>query len=237
MLTVCCFLWHDPHAKHRALYTYGAGHVRTLRAMVARHLQQPHRFVCVTDGAEDLGDVETVPLDTTCHVPGARFVKLQLFRPDIGNQLGDRILYMDLDTVIVGGLDVLVDRPEPLVLWRNPNHAPGNRRARYNTSIMLLTAGVRPDLWHDFDRHKTPAMLSQHVGGTDQAWISHRTSADEAHWTDADGIYGAGRLLDIVPGVQTTLPANARVVFFPGRREPSMPDIQKLHPWIEAHYR
>jgi hypothetical protein len=243
-LTVCCFLWHDPQAKNAAIYTYTVDHVRVLRRMVARHLAQPHRFVCVTDlpgipATMDEPAVATVPIDWCHHVPGARFVKLQLFRPDGGGIAlpGARILYLDLDTVITGALDPLVDDDAPLRLWRNPNFKPGNRRAFYNTSILFLEAGVRPDIWAKFDKTSSPAMLAQKVGGTDQAWVSHRVDDTCPHWTNADGIYGAGRLLDIVPGVQTTLPANARIVFFPGRREPSMPAIQELHPWIQDHRR
>lgn len=235
MITVCCFLWSDPLAKNRHIYTYGFEHVRVLRAMVGRHLAQPHRFVCITDRSA-LDDIETVPLDGTHHLPGTRFVKLQLFKPDIGRLLGDRILYLDLDAVVTGPLDPLVDRGEDLVLWRNPNFG-GKRRARYNTSILLLRTGSRPEFWSRFDKRHVPGMLAQYVGGTDQAWISHIASPDEAHWTDADGVYGAGRLLDIVPGVGTDLPANARIVFTPGRREPSMESVQDQHPWMREHYR
>lgn len=101
--------------------------------------------------------------------------------------------------------------------------------------MVLLTAGSRPEFFHRFDEVGHPPMLAGYVGGTDQAWVSHLASPNEAHWTNADGVYGAGRLLDIVPGVQTVLPANARIVFFPGRREPGMAEVQKLHPWIAEH--
>lgn len=239
MITVCCFLWHDPAAQRRHVYSYGVRHVRTLRSMVARHLQQPHRFVCVTDRAGlfavDRG-IETVPLAPATHLPGTRYAKLMLFRRNIAELLGERILYLDLDTVITASIDPLVDRDEDLVLWRNPNFgAP--RRARYNTSMILLRAGTRPELVEAFDPHKHPAQLAKEWGGTDQAWISTRVAPDEAHWTDADGVYGAGRLHDIVPGVGTRLPENARIVFTPGAREPSMPATQALHPWIKEHYR
>jgi hypothetical protein len=239
MITVACFLWHDPQAKHRNLYTYGPEHVRTLKRMVDRHLSLPHEFACITDRPELFAAdaaIRPVALDTTTHIPGTRFIKLMAYRPDAGDILGPRILCLDLDTVVTGRLDPLVDRPEDLVLWRNPNFG-GRRRARYNTSMVLLRAGARPELWTRFDKRRTPDMLAAYVGGTDQAWVSHVASPDEAHWTDRDGIYGAGRLLDIVPGVQTVLPDDARIVFFPGRREPSLPAIKELHPWIDAHYR
>jgi hypothetical protein len=161
---------------------------------------------------------------------------LMTFKPDAASIIGERILQLDLDTVIVGNIDHIAGRKENLVLWRNPNFG-GHKRAFYNTSILLLKAGTRPEFWTEFNKKKTPPMLKRHWGGTDQAWISHCASRTEAYWTDADGVYGAGRLLDIVPGVQTTLPENARVVFFPGRREPSMDGMLEKHPWISEHYR
>ena len=78
-------------------------------------------------------------------------------------------------------------------------------------------------------------MLARLTGGTDQAWISYRASENEAHWTGKDGIYGTWRNGDIVPGVSKELPANARVVFFPGRREPGMASVQETFPWIREH--
>jgi hypothetical protein len=235
MITVACYLWFDPDGKNNDLYVYGPSHVRTLKRMVERHLSAPHRFICITDRpARDLDGVETVPLDKTNHLPGTRFVKLMTFRPDAAEIIGERILQLDLDTVITGDLAPLIDRPEALVLWRNPNFGVP-RRARYNTSIVLLRAGSRPEFWTKFDKNKHPAMLKRNWGGTDQAWVSHLASPEEAHWTAADGVYGAGRLHDIAPGVGTELPGNARVVFFPGRREPGMPETQARHPWIGAH--
>lgn len=241
MITVACFFWRDPH-RVRA-YTYNHGHVRTLQAMAKRHLAMPHRFVCITD--EEIPGVETVPVDWTKHVPGTCGVKLMLWRPDIGKVLGDRIFYLDLDVVITGTLDPLVDRPEDVVLWHNPNF-PLPRRAFFQTSVQLLTAGARPHLWHDFDPMTTPvwhngqAYIGHRFGGFEQAWLSERLDWDaEAYWDHRDGIYGAGRLVNgqMGQGVQSVLPDNARIVSFPGNREPSQPGVQAMHPWVKEHYR
>jgi hypothetical protein len=37
-------------------------------------------------------------------------------------------------------------------------------------------------------------------------------------------------------GVQSDLPENARIVFFPGDRSPSQPEVRAIHPWIEEHW-
>jgi hypothetical protein len=190
--------------------------------------------VVVTDRREKLPDLRTVPLDKTTFLPGTRFAKLMMFRRDISTVIGERMLYLDLDCVVTGPLDPLVDRGEDLVLWRNPNFG-AKRRARYNTSIMLIKAGCRPQLYEKFDPAVHPAKLRKVWGGTDQAWVSVKCSPEEAHWTAEDGVYGAGRLKDIVPGVETELPKNARIVFFPGSREPSMQSVKDRHPWITRY--
>lgn len=237
-LTVVCFWWVDPAVTGQSRYRYTAEDVAYLAKGVKKHLSVPHEFVCVTDMPDALKDIEgvnTLDIDWTKHVPGTRFVKLMLYRPN-GALAGKRVLYLDLDAVPVRSLDPLVDRGEDLVLFRNPNFGTP-RRAFYNTSIILHTCGTRPELWTDFDRLTTPEMLARHWGGTDQAWISHCASREEAHWTDKDGVYGAGRLFNgkMGEGVTSELPDNARIVFFPGDRHLREEKVQKQHPWIVEH--
>jgi len=236
-LTVVTYLWTDP-ARIRN-YTFNPGHVVILRNMVARHLSRPHEFVCVTNSkqvADTLArdTIRCVPLDGTTHVPGTVFARLMQRRPDIGGILGHRILSLDLDCVIVGGLDPIVDRNEESVWWRNPNF-PAPQRAFYQTSIQLFTAGSRSELWTDFDPQITPSWVNRRFGGREQAWVSERLDWDEPYWDESHGVYGAGRLGG--EGIYTELPANARIVFTPGNRAPHQPETQEKHPWIEEHYR
>ena len=228
MLTVCSFWWTDPAVAAMARYRYGPDDVFVHRDMVARNMGAPHRYVCVTDNPKALPGIDTVPLEYATHVPGTRFAKLMLFRKGVG--IGDRVLYLDLDCVVTGALDPLVDRSDDLVLWRNPNFGVP-RRARFNTSIMLLRADSRPEIYSSFNPKRDPDDLARRWGGTDQAWISERACPDEAHWTADDGVYGAGRLNDVAPGVGTELPQNARIVFFPGNRQPKTET--ERHPWIK----
>jgi len=238
-LTICTFLWHDDRAKCRGIYEYTPYHIRRTKRQVDKYLTIPHDFVVVTDNLEafkDDADIRAVELDKTTFVPGTRFAKLMLWREDIADIIGERIGYIDLDCVITRSLDSIFNRTEDVVLWRNPNYGM-NRRARYNTSIILLDAGARPHLYDKFNPDKHPRRLRKIWGGTDQAWVSSQLSVtDEAYWTSDDGVYGAGRLKDIVPGAGTELPQNARIVFFPGPREPGMPEIQKIHPWIKDYF-
>ncbi len=235
-LKVLTYFWFDPDGKKNHIYVFDKEHVLLLKNQLKRHLTIPHEFVVATDRPELLEGtgIRTVMIDKSKHLPATRYIKLQTFKPEMKELVGSRILQLDLDTVIVRNINHLVDREEDLVLWRNPNYG-GWKRARYNTSMLLYRAGTRPEFWNKFDPKEDPQRLKGRVGGTDQAFISDLAAPNEAWWDDSDGVYGAGRLLDIVPGVQTVLPDNACIVFFPGSREPGMKEIQDQHPWITEH--
>jgi hypothetical protein len=246
VISVVCYFWIDP-ARRRS-YQITPEDVRIWDRMVERNLTVPHRRICVTHRPDLIDFMETVPLDTAKHVPGTCAVKLMTWRPDIASALGERILLMDVDCVVTGNMDSLVDRPEDVVLWKNPNYQEGGRRGFYQGSMQLLTAGARPFLWEDFDPKVSPGIYNRRFGGAEQAWISERLNTawpdsgwewKEAYWTEADGVYGAGRLFNgrMGEGVQTELPENAKIVFLPGDRAPSQPEVQAAHPWIKDHWR
>ncbi len=233
MLTVTTFFWQDSERQRNYQFTHD--HVRILKRMVKRHLSIPHKFVCVTN--EKITGVKTIPLNMEKHVGNTVFARLWMRSPDY--PIRGRILNFDLDVVIVDSIDPIVDRKEDCVLWRNPNYEWGNGRAFYQTSIQLFDSGTRPELWDDFNLKETPQWVNRRFGGREQAWYSERLPWTEAHWTDADGIYGAGRLFhgEMDGGVTTKLPDNARIVSFPGNRIPDQPEVQKLHPWVVEHYK
>jgi hypothetical protein len=149
--------------------------------------------------------------------------------------------------VVTGVLDPLVDRPETAVWWANPNFEVGGKRGFIQGSMQLFRVGATSFLWEDFDPRSTPFWLNRRFGGAEQAWISERLNReypapgwdwDVAHWTEKDGVYGAGRLVGgkMGAGVQSELPENARIVFTPGDRSPSQPEMQAKHPWIARHW-
>lgn len=243
-LTVACYFWLDK-ARQRS-YQVLPDHIRVWNSMIERNLTIPHRRVCITHRPDLIDFMETVPIDPTKHVPGTCAVKLMAHKPGF-NALGDRFCLMDVDCVVTDNLNPVLDRPEPVVLWKNPNYTEGGRRGFYQGSMQLYTAGVLPQLWEDFDPRTTPRMLNRRFGGAEQAWISERLNKawpeegwewNISYWDESDGVYGAGRLFDgkIDNGVQSELPENARIVFFPGNREPSQPEVRKAHPWIEEFY-
>jgi len=243
MITVVTLFWQDPTRDKIRSYKFNMNHVRILRNMVARNLTIPHEFVCVTNVQTAMDElpkdnIRCVPLDPSKHVPGTVFQRLMLRHPNIGGILGRRIFMLDLDVVIVRNFDSIVDRPEDAVFWRNPNYTEGGRRAFYQSSIQLFDAGARSFLHTEFDPRITPSWVNRRFGAAEQAWFSERLSWDEAHWTSADGIYGAGRLGDTAAGVDgTNLPENAKIVSFPGNRLPDDDNMLAVHPWVADHYK
>ena len=231
MLTVVTYLWKDEKRNERG-YVCGAEHVPILQAMVRRNLTVPHRFVCVTD--ENIPGVETFPLDYRTHIKGTVYLRLMQHDPEIGKKLGTRILSLDLDMVVTGSLDKLVRRTEDFIIWKNPNF-PAPSRSYFQSSVQLFTPGSRPELHKDFNKRQTPIWVNWRFGGAEQAWIAERLSwKDTAVFTDADGVYGLGRLRGA--GVYENLPENACLVSTPGARAPWQPSVQRDFPWIKEHY-
>lgn len=92
-VAVTCVFWGNK---------FSLDYVYNLKASVERNTIVPHKFVCYSDRA--IPNVETRILR-----PGYEgwWNKLQLF--DVGNKVSDRVVYLDLDTVITGSIDWLLE--------------------------------------------------------------------------------------------------------------------------------
>lgn len=100
MTTIACVL------KSGGIYT--PEWVYALKRGIARHASD-YRFVCLTDAA-GLPPVWSVSL--AYHWPGW-WSKLELFRPGVFED-GERVLYLDLDTLVVGDVGELVSHDDGL---------------------------------------------------------------------------------------------------------------------------
>jgi len=234
MLTMVTWLW-TAAPGYRSKFT--TAHVNRLRQMIARHYPSPHRFCCVTDQTKGLdADVTVIPpWNDFIALPspsGGRnpscYRRLRAFAPDIGVTFGERFASFDLDVVIVGDLRPVLDRSEDFVIWGDTNP-----RTFYNGSLLLLTAGARPQVWTTFDPKRSPA-LARAAGhfGSDQGWISYCLGPKETKWTQADGVYSFQQ--HILPN-GGKVPTNAKIVVFHGHVDPWMPRAQAL-PWVQQHW-
>lgn len=236
MLTFVAWLWAPTYAGYRSQFT--GEHVNTLARMVKRHYSKPHRFVCVTDIPKgiDASLVEVIPAWNDHAGLGSPhgfkqpscYRRLRAFHPDIGQFFGPRFVSMDLDTVIVGELDPLFDRPEDFVIWGETNP-----RSWYNGSLWMMTAGARPKVWTEFNPRRSPSESKRHGRfGSDQGWISHCLGKGEATWSTGDGVYSFR--VHLYPK-GAVLPANARIVNFHGEVDPWHPKAQRVE-WVRANY-
>lgn len=236
MLTVVTWKW-PPHVGYRS--TFSAETVNTLRAMVRRHYPRDHRFVCVTNEPDGIGpDVKVLPawddyaqLQSPHGTPKnpSCYRRLRLFHPEAEQWFGPRFVSLDLDLVITGDLTALWDRSDDLVLCGDTNP-----RTHYNGSMLLMTAGARPQVWTDFQPDRSPqqAMRSGNFG-SDQGWISYCLGGGEAKWTTDDGVFSFRNHL----AEGRTIPDHCRVVLFHGRHDPWEPYVQSTYPWVRRHYR
>lgn len=243
MLTVVAMYW---QSTRRTWQAYRARHVNVLQSMFARNLTVPHRFVCATNAPDrfDLDtSIEVVPLWRQAVELGNAYPKLEVFAPYAGTKFGERILLCDLDTLIVGNIDHLVDREEDVVLLPEFN-APikASKKCLYNTSLVLLNAGTRTSVWHGFDMTRTPDLIKK-MGkvGSDQAWVSHVLGENQATWSPEDGIQSFKYEVMGITGVNSQpkaspCPPDARVLSFHGRYKPWDPEIQKLCPWVKENW-
>lgn len=208
---------------------YTAEHVNTLRRMVARNLAVPHDFWCIGDNPEGLDpEIRFLECDRSLLPLGGCYVRLELWKRDAGAVFGDRILLLDIDAVICGSLDHLVQRTEDVVLWRDPL----NGRAKgwlYNGGMILMTPGARPEVWERFDPATSPqAVIESGMQIFDQGWLGLVLGPDEAVFTRAEGVLSYK--FDAVRGRE--LPEHAAIVFFHGNPKPWQVDES----WVRDHW-
>lgn len=223
MLTVVTWEWGN---KYDPTYVY------KLRAGVRRHLKQLHQFIVVTDDVKKYNSIgrNHVDLIINCKDPDLMdkgcFCRLRMFDPYWQRQLelNDRIVCIDLDNVITGPLDPLFDRPEPFVVLQGVNAV---NPCPYNCSLFMLRSEAYPEVWRTFSL-VAAAHTPHHEFPDDQGWLWHKIP-NAAGWTGRDGVYAFEK-----PGWPGDLPAGARIVAFPGKRDPS--HYTKL-PWVAEHWR
>jgi len=235
MLSVVTWKW-QAKPGYRSVFT--ARHVNVLRNMVERHLHMPHRFICATDdpvGIDPRVEVvplwdEIAPLSRPNNKPNC-YRRLRMFSSEVIPIFGNRILSLDLDSVIVKDMTPLASRKEDFIAWGDTA-----KNTFYNGSMMLLTPGARQRVWDEFDPRQSPGITAlAGIVGSDQAWISHVLGPKEATWGEADGIYSF-RNYFIRLG-RTALPSNARAVFFHGKFDPWTPGVADNYPWVKENWR
>jgi hypothetical protein len=231
VLKVLSWFWAQPGG--RANYT--ADVVNMWAAAVRRNLTLPHTIACVTDHPEGIDssieiitpprDFENVRIPTWGDRKPQCLRRISMFRPDAAEIFGPRFACMDLDAVIAGSLDPLFDvrNDFKMMIGTAPKIRP------YNGSMMLMTAGTRPQVYTEFTPERA-TLAGKHFLGSDQAWIAFSLGWGEATWDEKDGaVWFSPRY--------SMNPPECRVMFFPGAVKPwTVAGHRPLDHWVRRHY-
>jgi hypothetical protein len=228
VLNIVTFLWGT---------RYSEGYLDKLVAGISRHLAQPVRFMCVTERERQIEmppgvERHAIKDPDLCKVKGC-FARLRLFdaawQARRGIAPGERIVGIDLDTVITGSLDPLFDRPEPFVIMQGGNAA---NPCPYNGALMLLSAGAHPEVWSDFSL-EAASKIPFHSFPDDQGWIANKVPGAAGWKCGAEsGVYVYQK-----PGwpggkAETRLPAGARLVTFINRDPSKLTHLD----WVKQNW-
>jgi hypothetical protein len=226
-MKVITWLWSQPGGRA----TYHPWHVRVWASMIKRHLSLDHTLAVVTDLPGDYGsdvevikppgEFEDVRIPTWKEHRPQCLRRLAMFRRDADTIFGaERLVCTDLDLVVCGSLDPVLDIQDDFKITR------GTHRARaYNGSMISLKLGSRTKVYEEFTPERAIVAGRGHVG-SDQAWIAHSLPGEKT-WGPEDGVcfWMTGAGLD-----------KARVVFFAGQTKPWHVASDKPS-FISANYR
>lgn len=169
MLTVACVLV-------KGHVAFSAEYVARLHSMAKRCISREFEFVCLTDQPQRMPrGVRSIKIDTPRGLKGW-WSKIELFKP---GRFGGRVLYLDLDVLLLQSLDSVIDYPAEFALAPDgaPDFKGGEGRKvvkRFNSSVMVWNWDAVSDLY----RQWTPAVAARLWG--DQDWIGERCEHAQA---------------------------------------------------------
>ena len=226
MIAFCTWLWGDK---------YEISDVVKLYSGIKRNISQPFRFLVMTERERNWSppsEIERHAIkDPDLLAHKGCFARLRMF--DYGWQknrgIDDRLVCLDLDTVVVSEIDPLFNRPEPFVILGGAN---SKNPCPYNGSVIMLRPGHHGEFWSEFSIDAVKHTKFYEFPD-DQGWFWHMLP-NAATWPCGrkSGIYGFMK-----PGwpiMNHELPDRARMVVFPGARMPK--DFAHLD-WIRRHWR
>lgn len=230
LLNIVLWKWDQPGLKYANGYT--AEHVNVMASMLRRNLAGvPHRIICVTDASGGVTECESFPLwpdaggianATKTYLPSC-YRRLKLYDPntqqEMGIERGERIMSIDLDTLIVGPLHDVVHTPGRYVGWG----MQGKHRPKvFNGSLQMFTAGDLDFVWKSFDPANSPRVANE-AGylGSDQSWLSMLLAeADDSVSLGWPTI--ASYSLNV--RIQKKVDPDTRIIFYHGHTKPWSPE-------------
>ena len=200
---------------------YNQQYAQRLKHMIERNTTIEHSFYCLTDISPNGYDYDTIPLQDDNQ---GWWAKVELFRPGIVEE--DRILYLDLDSIITANIDDMLEYDynfSALQPWNKVNRANG----MCASGVMgWKNDGRMSFLYEDFQKD----IIGQYPRG-DQAYVSDkiREVGIRPEWVQIlfPGIYSYRR------ACRNRLPADARFVCFHGKPRPH--EVRKG--WVKDYWK
>lgn len=215
MLNVVCVL------RSGGKVGYDADWVAKLQRAVKKHLHSDHRFLCFSDCDVPCERVPLRPIDQ------GFWSKIQMFQPGIISD-HDPCLYIDLDTVICGELDSVIQcvASQQFVMWYEADK-------QVHSSALMYWQGDHSYLWNlyvDRGYRHWRDLYSKGALFGDQALISEH--AAHALFTDLcpASWFHIASMRD-----QQALPtADIKLLMF--RKPACKPHIMPWHPLVQTHW-
>ena len=219
MATVLCMKWGT---------AYSADYVNILYRAVSANLEQPFRFICLTDDDSGLDrSIEAYPLPDIGLSPErlahGGWQKLCVFAPAL-HQIEGRVLFLDVDIVITGSLDVFFDSQQPLLIireWAQIGHRLMRRdQVGGNSSVFAFDLGAQAQIYHAFMADPETAFTS--FRNEQRFLVTHAQGL--AYWPKGLCLSFKADLMHSPPWNflcrTRALPSNVRIVVFHGRPLP-----------------
>ena len=228
--TILCMKWGT---------LYPAAYVNVLYNACLKASAQPFRFLCLTDDVQGLlPEIEALPIPDigleAQHFRGGGWPKISVFKPDLYGVTG-RVLFIDLDMVVLRDLDAFFDFAPPFVTtdmgpgWGDPT---SRAKPEPGTCIFAFDAGGQTQILERFmagrDRWVRDYYYEQQVIGF------HANTMD--YWPEG-WVISFKRHLRQPIGIDLLVPpkdppASAKVLAFHGNPRPA--DLVKPGLWGRA---
>lgn len=219
MLNIVCFKWGS---------LFGPEYVNNLYNSIERNITVPYTFTCFTEDPTNVS-CETKPFLTT--LPTWWYI-IGLFNKEHGFK--DKVLYMDLDTVITSNIDHIVSLDTNFAITEDFYRPKG-----LQTTFILWQPEWGYFVWDNFKK-VMQSNMSPHVMGGTNGFIEGNIS-----YNDADifqNIFPEEFIsykVHISPGHfrNKELPGNlntAKVICFHGKPRPH--EVKEL-PWMKEYWR
>jgi len=143
-MNIICMKWGDK---------FSAEYVNRLYAMVYRNMKNSFRFVCFTDnsiGIRSEVEIQELPeLELPPESAERGWRKLTVFKKDFGG-LSGTALFLDLDVVIVGNLDVFITYPGEFLIAHDKKNLS---KREGNSSVFRFEIGKHAEILEYFEQN------------------------------------------------------------------------------------